>query len=105
MRPSNNRVSTAWTFAAGALFGSLAVLTPIAVSGTSPAKANATKVRHSVVAARDSSLASQDQLISPAAGRSEPVRPADAASRKPQPHPPASPGRTTRHSELDLQLD
>jgi len=105
MRVSGKRMPPRWIFAAGTLFGALAVFAPIASSSTSGSKADASKPRRHVSAAADPSAAARDLQVSLEAREPASVRPAPTASRRTKPHPPNAANQTARHSELDLQLD
>ena len=103
MNPSKRRMSPGWIFAAGSLFGALAVLAPIASSGTSSARGDAFRHRRppaEPVVETDGARAWPTSLedIPPA-----PPRLTSVDSKKTRSGPP--PRTTARHSELDLQLD
>jgi hypothetical protein len=103
MNPPQKKMAPGWAFAAGALFGALAVVLPIASSGTSSARADASRHRRPPAESGAQSSTPLDHDVSLEADPPVLPRPAPADSRKTRSGPP--PQTTARHSELDLQPD
>ena len=105
MKLSRKRLHPGWSFAAGTLFGALAVLAPIASSGTSTPKVADPTPGQLVAADSDASSAPRDLQISLEAPEPASVEPVPTAPRKTRQRPPTTANQSAHHSELDLQLD
>lgn len=106
MKMSGKRLSPGWTFAAGTLFGAIAVVAPIASSGTSTSKTGVSQPRRpATTEMTDVGTAPRDLPVSLDGGEPAPIQPPPAPSGKTRRRPPGSGNPATRHSELELQLD
>ncbi len=105
MKLSERRMSVGFGFAAGTLFGALAVFVPLASFGIPGLKAEGPAQTRPTAVETSSPTGASENLLSPMAQEADFGRPATAVRARTKSSPPKAKQKLPHHSELDLQLD
>jgi hypothetical protein len=105
MKSGKGRISVGFGFAAGTLFGALAVFVPFASIGIPGLKAEGPALRRGARVEISSPTAAPESLSWPLAQEADSGRPAPAVRARTKSSWPKAKQKLVHHSELDLQLD